>query len=316
MCKISVAMATYNGAKFIEEQMDTILAQTRKPDEVLFSDDDSTDNTVQIVENYIKQHRLEDTWKIHVNKKNKGYAKNFLDTILKAHGDIVFLCDQDDLWVEDRIEKMTKIMDEQTNINLLCSNLEPFYYEEDTRKWNPKDLAEMTNDGTVERPTLDYTFFHLKRSGCTMCLRKDFVKEIMPYWIPRWTHDDFLWKMAFATDSCGIIQYCSMRRRMHSNNASVLKMRTRDWRINQLQDFLDQYDMMREYVAYKNMDDEKLKVIDRNKKSIGLRQKVVEKRHLWVWLTLYLKYKDCYPRIKGLYLDLYISIFNKYKGAN
>lgn len=314
--KIGVAITTYNGAKFIEDQLDSILTQTVIPDEVIISDDGSTDDTVAIVKKYIECHGFNETWKLHINEKNKGYAKNFLDTALMIKGEIVFFCDQDDIWTEDRLEKMTSIMEQNQDINLLCTNLEPFYYEDDTRKWSKKDLADMTNDGSVEYRSMDSRYFHLKRSGCTMCLRRTFLNEVMPYWIPGWAHDDFVWKMAAVSDSCAVYQYTSLKRRMHSSNATVVRLRTRQWRINQLYNYGNQYQLLFKYAKHIDADHIKLRTIKKNIDSIEWRKKVVEKRHLFDWFVLYFKYKDCYPRIKGLYLDIYIAIMNQYKGAN
>ena len=75
--KISVAMATYNGEKYITEQLDTIRNQTRKIDELIICDDRSTDNTVSVVNDYIQKYGLEDRWSIQVNEENLGYANNF-----------------------------------------------------------------------------------------------------------------------------------------------------------------------------------------------------------------------------------------------
>ena len=104
--KISVVMATYNGEKYITEQLDTIRNQTRKIDELVVCDDRSKDNTVSVVKAYIKEHNLEDAWAIHVNERNLGYANNFHRATLMATGDLIFFSDQDDLWREDKIEIM------------------------------------------------------------------------------------------------------------------------------------------------------------------------------------------------------------------
>lgn len=313
--KTSVIIATYNGARFIEEQLNSILAQTQLPDEVVISDDGSTDGTVDIVRQYIKDHELGSSWRLYINETNKGYAKNFLDGALLASGDIVFFCDQDDIWAQDRIERMSGIMSAQNDLNLLCTNLEPFIYESDTRKWSEKDLKVMTNDGGVERPVFDAANFHLKRSGCTMCVRRAFIDAIMPYWTDRWAHDDFVWKMATASDSCAIYQYCSMKRRMHANNATVIRLRTRAWRIGQLRDLRQQYESLRTYISGTD-DTDKIAVVDENIASLAVRYNVVARRRIWEWPILCCKYRDCYPRIKGLYLDLYLAVFDKYEGAN
>lgn len=314
--RITIAMTSYNGSEFIIEQLDSILAQTRQPDELIISDDGSSDNTVEVVKKYIADNHKENSWRMHINEHNKGYARNFIETALMAQDGIVFFCDQDDIWEKERLAVMSNVMEENPEINLLCNNLEPFYYNSDTRKWNKKDLDQMTNDGSLERHGLDYVDFHLKRSGCTMCIRRRFLERIEPYWVAGWAHDDFVWKMAAASDSCAIIQYKSMKRRMHLNNASVVRVRTRDWRINQISDLSRQYAALEEFIESLGGDKEKKAIVDHNIKTLEIRKKVIVNKHIWQWIFLLTEYSDCYPRRKGLYLDLYLSIFKKYKGAN
>lgn len=313
--KTSVIIATYNGTKFIEEQFDSILAQSVQPDEVVITDDGSKDNTREVVQRYIDEHELNRTWHLHVNEKNKGYARNFLDGAMLTTGDIVFFCDQDDIWTSDRVRKMSEVMEKNPKINLLCSNLEPFYYEEDTRKWSEKDLKAMKTDDSLKICDLTPEYFHLKRSGCTMCIRKTFLEEIMPYWTANWPHDDFVWKMAVVSSSCAILHFISMRRRMHSNNATVIRVRTRDWRIKQLHEYQMQYAELKKYAEKYNAPDTYSKIIDKNIKSIKQRISLVEHHNLFAWPILAINYKDCYPRRKGLYLDGYLSIMNEYKGV-
>lgn len=312
--KTSVIIATYNGSKFIEEQFDSILAQSVQPDEVVITDDGSKDNTRKVVQRYIDEHNLNKKWHLHVNEKNKGYARNFLDGAMLTTGDIVFFCDQDDIWISDRVKKMSEVMEKNPMINLLCSNLEPFYYEEDTRKWSEKDLKAMKTDGSLEICDLTPEYFHLKRSGCTMCIRKTFLEDIMPYWTANWPHDDFVWKMAVISSSCAILHFVSMRRRMHSNNATVIRVRTRDWRIKQLHEYQMQYTELKKYAQKYNVPDTYSKIIDKNIKSIKQRISLVEHHNLFAWPILAINFKDCYPRKKGLYLDGYLSIMKEYKG--
>lgn len=313
--KISVVIATYNGIKFIEEQLNSILAQSVQPDEVIITDDGSKDNTEEVVKRYINEHRLNGRWHLHVNEKNKGYARNFLDGATLTTGDIVFFCDQDDIWTSDRVRKMSEVMEQNPKINLLCSNLKPFYYEEDTRKWSEEELKAMKTDGSMEICNLTPEYFHLKRSGCTMCIRKKFLEEIMPYWTANWAHDDFVWKMAVVSSSCAILHFISLKRRMHSNNATVIRIRTRKWRINQLHEYQLQYAMLRKYAEKLKADDTCLNIIAKNIKATNYRVLLVEHHAFWNWPILAINYKDCYPRRKGLYLDGYLSIMKEYKGV-
>ena len=102
----SVCIATYNGEKFIEEQIRSILLQLDSHDEIVISDDHSTDKTIQIIKS-INDDRI----KIIYNKNNKGYTNNFENAISKASGDFIYLSDQDDVWKPTKVKVYKKLDD-------------------------------------------------------------------------------------------------------------------------------------------------------------------------------------------------------------
>ena len=104
-------MGIYNGEKFIEKQLHSILNQTRPADEVILCDDGSEDNTVSVIQRFIAKNQLEDSWHLYCNEQNKGYPGNFYYAMSLCTGDIVFLSDQDDVWAETKVEKMTAILE-------------------------------------------------------------------------------------------------------------------------------------------------------------------------------------------------------------
>lgn len=316
MSTVSIVLATYNGERFIKEQLDTIKNQSITPNEVIIGDDRSSDNTVQIVDKYIKSEQLSDNWHFVVNKTNKGYAKNFIDLALMASGDYIFFSDQDDIWDLRKIERMSGILDENPDISLLCSNLEPFYYEEGARKWDKKDLDAMTNNGNIEKPIYNYFNFFCQRSGCTMCIRKDYLHAIESYWTLNWAHDDFVWKMAMLDGKCAIYQHCFLKRRMHANNASSMKIRTREWRKEQIKAQLAQYQSYLTYAGKNKASDKKLEIIRKNENCAKLRIHLLEKGNPLLWFRLLNQFRNCYPRRQAIILDLYLTIFSQYKGVN
>lgn len=105
---ISVAMCTFNGEKYIKEQIESIINQSLVPDEIVICDDCSKDNTVNIIKEVL------DNWsgKVHlaVNEKNLGYRKNFEKAISLCKGNIIFLSDQDDVWNRNKIEIMVNAL--------------------------------------------------------------------------------------------------------------------------------------------------------------------------------------------------------------
>ena len=95
--KTSIVMATYNGAEYLYEQLDSIRDQSLKADEVIICDDCSKDNTVAMLKEYVEKNSLGDSWKIIENEENLGYANNFHKALMLAQGDYIFFSDQDDI---------------------------------------------------------------------------------------------------------------------------------------------------------------------------------------------------------------------------
>lgn len=118
--KISVAMATYNGSLYIEEQLNSIINQTILPDEIIISDNYSTDDTVKKCERILsKTNKIK--YKI-IYEKNRNVLANFQNAINTTTGDIIFLCDQDDVWFENKIEKFLNIFLSNSNCCCVFSN--------------------------------------------------------------------------------------------------------------------------------------------------------------------------------------------------
>lgn len=114
-----VAVALYNGQPFIRDQLDCLRRQTKAPDQVVLCDDGSTDGTVRIVTDYIQEYGLGDKWFLRRNEQNLGYIRNFYRAMSLLQTDVIFLSDQDDVWDEHKIEKMTAMMEQRPEILLL-----------------------------------------------------------------------------------------------------------------------------------------------------------------------------------------------------
>ena len=173
--KTSVVMSTYNGEEYIIEQLDSLRNQSRPADEVLIADDCSTDNTVDIVRNYIKKNNLT-TWKLVVNKQNKGWRRNFMEAMWSTSGDLVFPCDQDDIWRLDKIEIMTKLMGDNSQIQLLTSNYCEFF-ENGKVRTNP-----WKNDQQLRQIQLKPNYLLVDSPGCTYCIRRGLLNLSKKYW--------------------------------------------------------------------------------------------------------------------------------------
>ena len=105
---ISVCLATYNGEKFITRQLDSLVNQLTESDQIIVVDDGSKDQTVDLI-----KEKYGDRVEIHVNDKNVGAIKNFEKAISLAKGDILFLCDQDDIWEDNKVTTVLKAVNDQ-----------------------------------------------------------------------------------------------------------------------------------------------------------------------------------------------------------
>ena len=216
--KISIVMTTYNGEKYIIEQLDSIRKQSKQPDEVIIYDDCSKDNTVTIVSEYIVKNGL-GSWSIIINKKNLGWKANFIQAIKSASGDLIFLSDQDDIWKPDKIKVMAKIMEENHGINLLCSNSE--ILNETSKKIRRNSHLDSINDGSLQKVELDEKFHLVGRPGCTYCLRATFAQKALQAWRQDYAHDKLLWIAGIMTQSLYRLNTAMILYRRHSNNASA-----------------------------------------------------------------------------------------------
>lgn len=119
---VSIAMATYNGEKYLRELLDSLYNQTRLPDEVVVTDDCSTDRTSDILEEYHQKYGL----KYCINEKSLGVTKNFEKALSLTSGDYIMICDQDDVWLKNKIElSLSKILElGQDNMpGLICGQV-------------------------------------------------------------------------------------------------------------------------------------------------------------------------------------------------
>ena len=118
----SVAMCTYNGEKYITDQLRSIINQSTQPDELIICDDNSSDKTVERIKCILGS--WDKPWHIYINKQNLGYRKNFQKAISLCKGDIIFLSDQDDVWQKDKITIMMKAFQDNPHVLLAFHDAE------------------------------------------------------------------------------------------------------------------------------------------------------------------------------------------------
>lgn len=173
--KISIALCTYNGAKYLIQQLESLCAQTLKADEVIACDDNSSDNTAEILNEYRDKLNI----KLVVNKENLGVAKNFEQAISLCSGDIIFLCDQDDVWDKDKIKIMSeKMIEEKTGI-CCCDGIvadENLKQINSYTLWNTSGLSKIDLNTFSPYSLINSYYF----TGMALCFRRNFMKYFMP----------------------------------------------------------------------------------------------------------------------------------------
>jgi glycosyltransferase involved in cell wall biosynthesis len=213
----SILLSSYNGEKYIYEQLTSLLNQSIQPDEVVIIDDASTDNTPKIINDFIKEHNLFGNWKFFINQQNKGWRLNFIEGVDKTSSELVLFCDQDDVWLKNKLSTMLTIMQENSDLNVLVSPYISWYGEE-------KNIENQISSD-FQRLSIDKKFknYNVLGAGCTMIFRRKYFYDILPYYSDGWAHDDFLWKMSLFDETLGHMKEGTVLRRFHNNNASRLK---------------------------------------------------------------------------------------------
>lgn len=305
--KISVVMATYNGSRYILEQLESIKNQTRPVDEVIICDDRSQDNTVKIVQSFIERNNL-CGWQISVNEQNLGYANNFHSGMLKTTGDIIVFSDQDDVWLPDRIEAMEKSFAENPQVQALYSEFELFYESDDVARISSPVLKAMSFDGSLTLAPFCPGNVFIKTEGCTMAVRSSFFRQVDRYWFSGFAHDEFIWKMAICTDGLYALHRATLRRRIHGDNVSTSKLHDRTKRIAFLRNLLEGHQAMLAYAESQHVSQNRIQLIQENITSTRMRLKMMEQHHLWLAIPLALRYRHCFYSVKAIPVEFLLSL--------
>lgn len=206
--KISVCLATYNGEKYIKEQLNSILPQLSIDDEIIISDDNSTDSTLGIIEG-LKNDKI----KIFTNKLGKGYSKNFENAINQASGDVIFLSDQDDIWMEDKVKKMLAGLDKSHLVisDALISDV----------NLNPT-LGSHFKLHNVKTGFL-HNWIQTRYIGACMAFKKEILKKILPFPSNQklCAHDYWIANVGEFYYTVFLINEPLIKYRRHDSNAST-----------------------------------------------------------------------------------------------
>ena len=305
--KISVALATYNGSRYITEQLDSILSQTMYVDEIIICDDKSSDDTVKIINQYIKEKNLSDVISLHVSERNLGYASNFMKAVKMTAGDYIFFCDQDDIWTKQRVQQMVDIMNSNSKILLLGSEFEPFTVSHSAPQVPKWELAKFKGDNSVEHLKYSPENIFIGCQGCTMCVRRSLLDKTLNYWYSGWAHDEFVWKMALCLDGLYFYHNATVKRRVHDDNVSLGKMRDKQKRIKFLEDLYKSHKKTLEFAQSIQLPEKKIKLLEKNMRAARFRIELLgDKKLLNAFRLLF--YLECFHKCRALPVEVMMAI--------
>lgn len=311
----AVAVALYNGARFLEAQLDSLRLQSRIPDRVVLCDDGSTDGTADLVEAYIEKFNLGETWKLCRNPENLGYIRNFYRAISLCDAQLIFLSDQDDVWKLDKIEKMTAVMEADSKINLLSCR----YGIIDAAGEEQHSLVERpaNEDGALEPVTIQTIMTAYRWPGMLMCLRKDFFNTLLPAIADSPVPHDLMFAACAADrDSFYEYHYLGAYHRRHDNN--VAKEEHRVFKLLDLQRKLTDISRTRKHWSdllqeTTPIGEHSRRIIDARLTLLKQREKALRDRSLSQILRIYREDKGVLLRKASLVCDLWLVCFGKYE---
>lgn len=221
--KTAVLMATYNGEKLIEQQLDSIKNQVLTPDYVIIRDDGSTDGTVQFVRDYIKQNNLVG-WDIIQNKKNLGWRLNFRQLLIDSQNtdaDVIFLSDQDDVWHLEKNKKQVEILASHPEIEVLSADTE--FNVSTSEATVPTNYVFKDNNQELSKFPMERFYKAGFRQGMTLAIKKEFINRFLKYWQEDYhllPHDALIECLAGLLEvGCNLNESVAIHNR-HETNAS------------------------------------------------------------------------------------------------
>jgi glycosyltransferase involved in cell wall biosynthesis len=207
-------MATFNGERYVEEQLRSILEQLGDRDEVVLIDDASTDDTLGVVAN-IGDGRV----RVMRHSTNRGYVKTFEEAIMASRGEYILLSDQDDRWLSGRVSWMLGAL--RSNA-VVASNMTILGTGERPRWWMKSSQAREWRRNVV-RILVGTSGYY----GCGMGIRRDFVRAATPF--PPFLHESHdLWiaLLGNRARSIGLVEAPTLERRIHGDNVTPVRPRS------------------------------------------------------------------------------------------
>jgi len=227
---ISIALCTYNGERYLQEQLDSILTQTILPDEVIICDDQSSDDTWSILESFKEQAEFK--VELIKNKLNLGSTKNFEKAISLCSGEIVFLADQDDVWLPCKLQLMTDVFEKNREVGMVFSDAwvtDAYLQAYPLSLWQYIGFDERIQSILRQGRLSSKLIIDCYVTGATMAFRKELFPLLVPF-PEMWVHDEWI---TYVTDLVSRVEFIPqqlIKYRKHEDQQIGIKVNGRQGR--------------------------------------------------------------------------------------
>ena len=218
---ISVALCTCNGEKYLAQQLDSLVNQERLPDELIVCDDNSSDITPEIINHFSSTAPF--PVKVFYNKNRMGFRKNFEQAALQCEQDVVFFCDQDDIWEREKLARFLDVFERQPSVGMvLCeamlideNNNDLGIQLSERNNIRSKNIAEQIKQSSAHFCLKNYIFW----SGMAMAFRRKYLPFLVPF-SDNVFHDLWCARLLSCFTEVRYLDQPLVRYRIHGKNAS------------------------------------------------------------------------------------------------
>jgi glycosyltransferase involved in cell wall biosynthesis len=205
--KISIAMCTYNAGRFLREQLSSFLVQTTLPNELVVCDDGSSDETINILKDFAQEAPFE--VHIHQNITNLGFSMNFGKALSLCRGDIIFLCDQDDVWFPEKIENVVRVFNEHKDALVVINDAE--ITDEYLHPTGLTQAGQICNAGFTTDQVIN---------GCFSAVSAKILPLVLPIDCNEIAHDTYIHQLAISMNARVYMKNILQYYRRHAENLS------------------------------------------------------------------------------------------------
>jgi glycosyltransferase involved in cell wall biosynthesis len=217
----TVALCTFQGQRFIAAQWESLIRQTRRPQQIVVFDDASSDHTWQLLQELSEKASASGIPTVmHRQESNVGYVRNFQAALERSEGDLVFLCDQDDIWHPTKLSLMASEFEKRPDLLMLHTNARLIRENGEPEGRGLFHALEVTND-EIDAVHRGFAFEVLLRrnivTGATMGIRRQVLNHALP--VPAgWIHDEWLAIVAASRGAVDVLDRDTIDYRQHGGN--------------------------------------------------------------------------------------------------